>query len=557
MSGTSIWRPQYKGRIRSFSEAKGFGFIDCAETLRAFGRDVFIHRFQFTEAGLKVGQEVVFEVELNKQGQPQGRRVRADAEAAEQWDYSQMGGYDDYSMGNYGGYGGMYGSQGGMYGSQNYFQQGASHQQRYGGSNQSMMMAGDSGPPEQIEEMLRGCSGSSDMWEIIEQYGHTFGKKHVVTALYQLGLCRQYEKRSTEENLTKALVDRLVLFAPAELTADEASRVLWALAVLEEVGSHMDAHRFAIQLGEQAVTRFSEFNPAQMAGFVNSLSRLVRDPSEDELVGKITTEFSNYALGGTGALPRFAPHELQPWKTFLQEASAQSQSPGQGAPSQYPYMPMGGKGPYGQSGSYAGGPGMPPPWGSGPPMSKGSMMSMPPMGKGPGGPPGYPAGYAGKGDAAKDPFPVGPMGKGGKPGYDFGPGPGGKPGFPPSMASLGPGGGRRDMGSFAPNPSMQPGGKPGGGKGPGMPGMPSMGGKGPGVPSMGPGMPGMPSMGGKGPGAPSMGSPSGARPMMSPGPMSMGGMPGGPRGPAMPPRGPPSSAMARSSPQAKGGGDSP
>merc|ERR1719456_2162199 len=66
MSGVSVWRPQYKGRIRSFSDQKGFGFIDCADTLRAFGRDVFIHRFQMAEHDLKVGQEVIFEVELNK-----------------------------------------------------------------------------------------------------------------------------------------------------------------------------------------------------------------------------------------------------------------------------------------------------------------------------------------------------------------------------------------------------------------------------------------------------------------------------------------------------------
>merc|ERR1740130_977956 len=131
--------------------------------------------------------------------------------------------------------------------------------ERYGAPADSYGMSGDQGPPEAIEEMLRGCSGSSDMWEIIEQYGHSFGKKHVVTALYQLGLCRQYEKRSAEVNLTSALVDRLVLFSPGELTADEASRVLWALAVLDEVSGHSKAHRFAMELGEQAAKRFSEF----------------------------------------------------------------------------------------------------------------------------------------------------------------------------------------------------------------------------------------------------------------------------------------------------------
>merc|ERR1719199_1106492 len=123
-----------------------------------------------------------------------------------------------------------------------YYQQG---RERYAPSYDNSM-SGDQGPPEAVEEMLRGCSGSSDMWEIIEQFGHSFGKKHVVTALYQLGLCRQYEKREAQVNLTSALVDRLVLFNPSELSADEASRVLWALAVLDEMSNHAQAHHFAM-----------------------------------------------------------------------------------------------------------------------------------------------------------------------------------------------------------------------------------------------------------------------------------------------------------------------
>lgn len=468
MSGTQIWRPQYKGRVRSFSDQKGFGFIDCADTMRQFGRDVFIHRFQMAENDLKVGQEVIFEVELNKTGQPQGRRVRANEEAMP-WDYSQqMGGWN--GMG-YGGNG--MGAMGGMYGNYGMDTTNYYHQTRERFPVHDPSTTGDAGgPPEQIEEMLRGCSGSSDMWEIIEQYGQHFGKKHVVTALYQLGLCRQYEKRSAEVNLTSALVDRLVLFPPAELTADEASRVLWALAVLEEVSGHTQARQFAMDLGKQAAKRFSEFTPAQMAGFVSSLSRLVRSPEEDKLVGKITEQFSDYALGGTGALPRFAPHELTSWTNFLKDA-ANAQNQPQQQPYPNPFMPpMPGKGggpPYGQPGSYAGpgpGPGMMGPFG--PQMGKGmpSGMQMPPMGKG-GSPPGWhqqgpPSG--GKDPYGKDSHGKDPHGKGA-----YGPGP---------LDGKGPGG---------------PGGKPGADFGgmSGMKGMPSypMGGKGmEGLKGRGPGM---------------------------------------------------------------------
>jgi cold shock CspA family protein len=111
MSGVSLWRPQYRGRVRSYSEQKGFGFISCDETMRQFGRDVFIHRYQMAEHDLKVQQEVLFEVELNKMGHPQARRVRVNEEAS--WDM-QMG-YDGYGNGSYyGGGGDMYGSMGGM-----------------------------------------------------------------------------------------------------------------------------------------------------------------------------------------------------------------------------------------------------------------------------------------------------------------------------------------------------------------------------------------------------------------------------------------------------------
>lgn len=160
------------------------------------------------------------------------------------------------------------------------------------------------------------------MWAIIEQYGHSFGKRHVVTALYQLGLCRQYERRATHPDLTSALVDRLVQVPARDLTSDEATRALWAMSILEEVRSHAEAHRFALELLDETIKRFHEFSPPQMATFVQAMSKLVRSSAEDEQVARLTTVFSDYALG-SGALPRFPPEELRTWTQFLQFAASQ------------------------------------------------------------------------------------------------------------------------------------------------------------------------------------------------------------------------------------------
>lgn len=531
MSGVSIWRPQYKGRIRSFSDQKGFGFIDCPETLRAFGRDVFIHRFQYAECGCKVGSEVIFEVDLNKTGNPQARRVRLNEEASEGWDMtSSMAAYNSGMM--YGGgmqqgmYGGSGGMDGGMGGYDSYYMDGRGS--GYGGDSRSMNRGGQ-GPETDleydVEKHLRACSGSQDMWEIIEQYGHSFGKRHVITALYQLGLCRQYERRNPQATLTFALVDRLVLFPPHQLSAEDSVRVLWAMATLDEVRDHSTAHKFVMDLGEQAAKRYHEFTPAQMASFVGSLFRLVKNVEEDELVGKVTTAFSDYALGGTGALPRFPPDELAIWTKFLQDAAQQATQgqhaqPGQQPPGAYPPWGKGAMPGYPPTGAYSGAPGVAPPW----PQMGGSQppQGMPqPMGKG------FPGMFPGKGGK---PGPTPDM-FGGKPGFPdaFG----GKPGFP-GMYGLPPGSKGKLGGPLdGAGPPCGKGKDVFAGKGQMPPGMsgPSLGmdarmggpmGKGSLPPSMGPGK----SLG------PHDDMFKGGKPSMAPGPvnMPMGGYGAGPPG---------------------------
>merc|ERR1719264_1216983 len=190
MSGSPLWRPKYQGQIRSFSEQKGFGFIDCQETLRAFKRDVFIHRFQMAEHGLKVGQDVTFEVELNKTGCPQARNVQPlNMMAAMSWGGYQQGmgpaNYPGMNFGMHNSYAGGKATDGGACGNGQSYPQSRDPRAAMGGSPMASG-EGAQGGQESIEEMLRRSFCSQDIGELIEQYGHSFGRKHVVTALYQL-----------------------------------------------------------------------------------------------------------------------------------------------------------------------------------------------------------------------------------------------------------------------------------------------------------------------------------------------------------------------------------
>lgn len=330
-----VWRPQYRGRIRSFSEHKGFGFIDCPETYRAFSRDVFIHRFQMSESGLKAGMDVVFQVELNKMGHPQARCVRAYSAADHAADVNwhpgmnvgvDVPGYDGCMM--VPPYASSYPvpimeRMGGPYQcTESWRMASMLGAPSYGQANGADAPGSEGTPstgPEQIEAMLLACRNSQEVWDVVGHYGHTFGRKHMVSCLHRLGLCRQYERRTDPQDNSSgiaALIDRLALIPAKDITPDEAPRVLLALATLDEVSGQEKAHRFAMELGEQAAKRYTEFTPAQMAFILTYLTKLVLTSEEDELVGKITTDFSCFAFGDNG-VPRFAPEELRVWGDFL------------------------------------------------------------------------------------------------------------------------------------------------------------------------------------------------------------------------------------------------
>eukprot|EP00930_Biecheleria_cincta_P024426 TRINITY_DN17485_c0_g1_i1.p1 TRINITY_DN17485_c0_g1~~TRINITY_DN17485_c0_g1_i1.p1 ORF type:complete len:247 (-),score=48.57 TRINITY_DN17485_c0_g1_i1:179-919(-) len=68
----------FVGSIKSYSTAKGFGFIQCNESFSEYQADVFLHQNQvkyFLGGKAYEGDKVRFNLEMNKQGKPQARNV--------------------------------------------------------------------------------------------------------------------------------------------------------------------------------------------------------------------------------------------------------------------------------------------------------------------------------------------------------------------------------------------------------------------------------------------------------------------------------------------------
>jgi len=71
---TSDQRERFKGFIKSFTSSKGYGFIECPETKKLYGRDVFVHKDQMKS--FCQGDWVTFMAQ-EKNNQPQAERLEA------------------------------------------------------------------------------------------------------------------------------------------------------------------------------------------------------------------------------------------------------------------------------------------------------------------------------------------------------------------------------------------------------------------------------------------------------------------------------------------------
>jgi len=65
---------KYVGRIKSFSQETGYGFITCDETFKKFNRDVFLHHKQLASKA-KVGDLVQFLI-FESKGQPKAMELK-------------------------------------------------------------------------------------------------------------------------------------------------------------------------------------------------------------------------------------------------------------------------------------------------------------------------------------------------------------------------------------------------------------------------------------------------------------------------------------------------
>lgn len=252
----SLWKPQYKGKIKSFNDSKGFGFIDSDRARTTFGRDVFIHKNQIDNLGGQspMGAEVQFEIELNKNGQPQARNVVALSR-----------GYNDLGR---------------------------------------------------IEALLQECQTSFQIYEVVSTHGAELTRHEVITALYQLAITRKFETWAVgvPPHFARALVDRLMAEPKELLSIPDITRIVFAVMSLDEV-QITAVRKFVFEdISEEVKKHIKMFNPTQMANLVGSISSLRRTQREDEVVAEITMAYSSIVTLPTCP---FSVEETDVWRRFL------------------------------------------------------------------------------------------------------------------------------------------------------------------------------------------------------------------------------------------------
>lgn len=72
----------FVGTVKIWEEEKGWGFVQCDQTMATFGKDMFIHKRECGETGdLRVGSVIQFTADLGRDGRPEVRNVRLSSAA--------------------------------------------------------------------------------------------------------------------------------------------------------------------------------------------------------------------------------------------------------------------------------------------------------------------------------------------------------------------------------------------------------------------------------------------------------------------------------------------
>jgi len=250
----SLWKPQYNGRIKSYNEGKGFGFIESEKAKQQFGRDVFIHKKQIDAlVGLPTGSEIQFEVELNKNGHPQARNVVTKTKRM-----SEFG----------------------------------------------------------LAERLNECQTSFQVYEIVSQNGAQLNQNEIVLALHQLACSRKFETWSAhvQPRFARLLMDRLMAESPEKLAVGDITRIVNAVTTLEEIHTTPVRKYVFEDLASEIKKHVKMYNPTQVANMVTSLSTLRRTQQEDVVVAEITMHYNQIVVANTG---NFSIEEVDVWHRFL------------------------------------------------------------------------------------------------------------------------------------------------------------------------------------------------------------------------------------------------
>merc|ERR1712048_365600 len=65
----------FEGSVKSFSEEKGWGFLEGAQLQEVFGKDIFLHKRELDGENPSKGDIFTFSVEIDKLGQPVAKNV--------------------------------------------------------------------------------------------------------------------------------------------------------------------------------------------------------------------------------------------------------------------------------------------------------------------------------------------------------------------------------------------------------------------------------------------------------------------------------------------------
>ena len=66
------------GRVKSYSQENGYGFIECPQTFARFGKDVYVRSAQISN--LAVGTLVTFTCGVGPEGLPQASDIQPTAD---------------------------------------------------------------------------------------------------------------------------------------------------------------------------------------------------------------------------------------------------------------------------------------------------------------------------------------------------------------------------------------------------------------------------------------------------------------------------------------------